>query len=235
MFIFMNPIWIEASKRPGVMADIDCLKKEMQVQQIGGDAATLCSWTGLLTLYSLASLSQMEKTSSREDGIQTWRKISEHTGGKLIQKAVILLKQWAIRAFRCGGQFCRFGCWGLKKTGSGGCCTDPFPAVLVCYVDETVWCWGERLLKCSFVVWLTPCQLLAACSQDNSMGALYLASKFRSSPSYFRRSSDDPYKGRSWDRLSVISGQSWARSDKDRWRALCFAKEIQAPFYLLKD
>jgi len=65
----MNPIRIEASKRPGVMADIDCLKKEMQVQQIGGDAISPFENTMSPTLYPLASLSQMEKTFSREDGI----------------------------------------------------------------------------------------------------------------------------------------------------------------------
>jgi len=69
----MNPIRIEASsKRPGVMANIDCLKKEMQVQQIGGDAISPFKNTIIMSptlCDSLASLSQMEKTSSREDDI----------------------------------------------------------------------------------------------------------------------------------------------------------------------
>jgi len=52
------------------------------------------------TLYPLASLSQIEKTPSREDGIpEDLEEDLKAYGCKLVQQAGILLKQWATHAY----------------------------------------------------------------------------------------------------------------------------------------
>jgi hypothetical protein len=90
------------------------------------------------TFYPLASLSQIERTPSREDGIpEDLEEDLRANGCKLIQQAGILLDQYA--RFYSGlslGPFERG--FGVQKAGGRRHGADTFSAVLVCFLDETV-------------------------------------------------------------------------------------------------
>lgn len=92
------------------------------------------------TLYPLASLSQVEKTPSRDDGIpEDLEEDLRAYGCKLIHQAGILLNQYA-RAD--GFPDVRLKLGGLQETGCCGRSSNTFSKVLVCNIYETIWCRG---------------------------------------------------------------------------------------------
>lgn len=86
-------------------------------------------------LYPLASLSQIERTPSREDAIPAdLEEDLRAYGCKLIQQAGVLLKQYVYYYQRLSSDSLTF-----QKTSSNGHCTNPFPALLVYLIHEEFW------------------------------------------------------------------------------------------------
>ena len=96
-------------------------------------------------LYPLASLEQIERTPSREDGIpEDLEEDLRAYGCKLIHQAGILLKQYVFTSHLIElKRKIPVRTWKKKKTGSCSHCSDSVSKVLVRHIDETVWCWGE--------------------------------------------------------------------------------------------
>ena len=106
------------------------------LQSVAVTRRFICYRSMASTLYPLASLSQIEKTPSNEDGIP--RDLEEDLrayGCKLIHQAGILLKQYDLS----GGILFKTMTVIEKKTGGSSSRANTFPTILVRDFYEAIW------------------------------------------------------------------------------------------------
>lgn len=106
------------------------------------------------SLYPLASLKQIEKSPSCEDGIpDELEQDLRAYGCKLIHEAGILLRQYVVEFNNTYYYEIPLKPFAQsQKTSSSGYCTNSLPTFLVCHLYEAVWNWCTcvLLLRSSF-------------------------------------------------------------------------------------